>query len=83
MSYILFSSGGGIATPVSIVNGGTGAYNPNDAMVNLSSPAFDISSKSPDWGLLPIIPAVGANPHENERAINELITALQMLGVVV
>ena len=83
MSYILFSSGSSLATPVSIANGGTGANNPIDAMVNLSSPAFDISSKSPDWGLLSIIPPAGSNPHENERAIIELIGTLQVLGVIV
>ena len=84
MSYILFaSSGGGLATPVSIVNGGTGSDNPSGAMVNLSSPTFDISSKSPDWGLIPITPPAAPDPAENERAIQELITALRTLGVVV
>ena len=85
MSYILFaSSGGGLATPVSIVNGGTGSDNASGAMVNLSSPNFDASSKSVDWGLIPITPPlVPADPVENERAINEIITTLQTLRVVV
>ena len=83
MSYILFSSGGTLATPVSIANGGTGANTASGAMVNLSSANFDLSSKSPDWGLLPIIPPAAPDPVENERAIQELITALQTLGVVV
>lgn len=84
MSYILFaSSGGGLATPVSIVNGGTGSDNPSGAMVNLSSPAFDVSSKAVDWGLIPITPPAAPDPIENERAIQEIITALQTLGVVV
>ena len=84
MSYILFSSsGGGLATPVSIVNGGTGSDNPSGAMVNLSSAAFDISSKTPDWGLIPITPPlVPADPVENERAINEIIAVLQSLRVI-
>ena len=83
MSYILTASGSSLATPVSIANGGTAADNESQAMINLSSPAFDISSKSPDWGAIPIIPPGGPDPIENERAINELIAALQVMGVVI
>lgn len=83
MSYILTAQGSSLATPVSIVNGGTGATTPLDAMVALSTIPFGQSSASPDWGQLPVIPpAVPADPAENERAIQEIIATLQQLGVI-
>lgn len=82
MSYILTAQTG-VATPVSILNGGTGQTTPLDAMVALSTAFFGQSSASPDWGQLPITPPiVPADPVENERAINEIIQALTTLGVI-
>jgi len=73
-----------IATPVSIALGGTGSVNPFDAMTALTTPPFAITSQSPDWGVIPINPPIfPADPVENERAINEIIAALQLLGVTV
>lgn len=84
MSYILTAQGSSLATPVSIVNGGTGQTTPLDAMVALSTAFFGQSSANPDWGQLPITPpVVPADPVENERAINEIIAILQQLGVIV
>ena len=83
MSYILTAQGSSIVTPVSILNGGTGQTVPLDAMVALSTPFFGQSSASPDWGQLPITPSAHQDPQENMRAINELIMALQVLGVIV
>ena len=84
MSYIMRPAGSSLATPVSIVNGGTGQITPLDAMVALSSPAFGQSSANPAWGTTPVPPpAVPADPVENARAINDLISVLVNLGVIV
>jgi len=73
-----------LATPVSIPNGGTGSVNPIDAMTALTTPTFGLSSQSPDWGVVPLLPPVApADPVENERAINDIIATLQLLGVTV
>ena len=83
MSYIMRPNSATIATPVSIALGGTGSVNPFDAMNALTTPTFAITSQSPDWGIIPIVPPAAPDPFENERAINEIIGALLALGVVV
>ena len=83
MSYILFAtSGGGLATPVSVPNGGTSADNAKDAVVNLTSPAFGASASSVDWGILPV-PAVAApDLGAIEISLTELLNTLQTLSII-
>jgi len=83
MSYIMRPDSATIATPVSIGNGGTSAATPNDAMINLTSPAFANSASAPDWGSIPVNPPPAPDANENFIAINELIATLQILGVIV
>jgi hypothetical protein len=83
MSYILTASGSSLATPVSILNGGTGQTTPLDALVALSTPFFGASGGNADWGQLSITPPlVPADPAENDRAIQEIIQVLQQLRVI-
>ena len=83
MSYILFASTGTAVTyPISVVNGGTGASDPFQAVTNLSSPAFATSSSSSDWGIIPV-PAVAApDVGALEVSVNELLNGLQALGII-
>lgn len=84
MSYIMRPDSASIAVPVSIPDGGTGSVNPIDAMTALTTPPFALSTQSPDWGIIPIVPPIApADPVENERAINDIIATLQLLGVTV
>ena len=82
MSYILTSSsGGGIATPVSIANGGTGQNNAVDGLTALvvgSGAPNQNSTKSlsaPNWGD-PLVPT--GDPTFD---INEIVLFLTNLGV--
>lgn len=77
------SSGTSVTLPLVVGEGGTGAITPNDAMINLTSPAFANSASAPDWGTIPVPPPNVPDANENFTAINELITALQALGVIV
>ena len=83
MSYILFATtGGGLATPVSIPNGGTGAATASVAIANLTSDAFNNSAQSGDWGtgnFPPLDPA--ATVGEVVNGFNQLLTYLQEIGV--
>ena len=83
MSYILTSSsGGGIATPVSIANGGTGQNNAVDGLTALvvgSGAPNQNSTKSlaaANWGD-PFIPT--GDPTND---INELVGFLSILGLM-
>ena len=70
MSYILFaSSGGGLATPVSVLNGGTGVDAPSNVLTNLLNPQ-------------PPIPFAVPDPADLERAVNEVIQVLQNCVVI-
>ena len=83
MSYILFkSTGSSIATPVSIANGGTAADNKSDAMINLTSPAFNSSAQNSNWGTINVPESGAPDPIENQIAVNTIIQALQDLGVL-
>ncbi len=83
MSYILFAtSGGGLATPVSVANGGTGADNGKDGMTNLTSVEFTASAISADWGLLPVPLPASPDPADLEASLIEVIGALQQLFVI-
>jgi len=80
MSYILTASSS-ISTPVSILNGGTGETTAANAMISLSSPAFQDSASSSDWGSLTVAeptPLVASN----NAAIVALIQHLQTLEVL-
>lgn len=84
MSYILFaSSGGGLATPVSIVNGGTGQTTAVNALSALSTPGFSLSGQDVNWGSTtvdsPILPAELDNVAD---VVDQLILALNALGVL-
>ena len=80
LSYILTA---GIATPVSIADGGTGQITAFAAMTALSSPTFQASSVNPMWGIqhVPLSPFPDAI--QNQLAINALISALQAIGVII
>ena len=82
MSYILTASGSSLATPVSIANGGTGAATANAAVVNLTSPAFEQSASSPDWGAIPVPAPTTPDPAELQNSIQELLKALQNLSII-
>jgi hypothetical protein len=83
MSYILFAtSGGGLATPVSVANGGTGADNTKDALVTLTSPAFQQSATEPSWGTIPVMSPPSPDPADLEASIQELLSALQTLMII-
>lgn len=82
MSYILFKAGSSISTPVSIANGGTGADTKAQAVINLTSPAFNNSAQSSDWGAIYIPESLAPDPSENMIAINTLLQTLQVLGVL-
>tara|TARA_R110000803_G_scaffold27367_2_gene64038 strand:- start:1543 stop:1797 length:255 start_codon:yes stop_codon:yes gene_type:complete len=83
MSYILFSSGSSLATPVSIANGGTGNITAPLAMNALTSTAFSTSSQNINWGSTvvdsPILPADLDNVAD---VVDQLILALNDLGVL-
>ncbi len=83
MSYILFSSGGGIATPVSIANGGTGQTTAGAALSALSSAAFAFSGGSENWGQTNIVaPQFPFSADDNATILIDLIDALTDIGVV-
>lgn len=76
------SSGTSITLPLAVAEGGTGATTPSQGMINLSSPAFDVSASSPDWGQLPVPAPAVPDANENFVAITELLTTLRTLGVI-
>jgi hypothetical protein len=83
MSYILFSSGSSLATPVSIANGGTGATTASTAIENLSTIAFSTSSQSTDWGSTVVNPPnLPADLDNVADVVDQLIFALQGVGVL-
>jgi|APSaa5957512493_1039668.scaffolds.fasta_scaffold283694_1 hypothetical protein len=84
MSYILFaSSGGGLATPVSIANGGTGQTTAEAALSALSSSAFAVSGASTSWGQANlVIPQPPYSADENGAILTDLIDALVAIGVI-
>tara|TARA_R110001632_G_scaffold117970_1_gene230193 strand:- start:279 stop:533 length:255 start_codon:yes stop_codon:yes gene_type:complete len=83
MSYILFSSGSSLATPVSIANGGTGAITAPLAMDALTSSAFSTSSQSTDWGSTVVNPPTFPFDLDNVAdVVDQLILALQGVGVL-
>jgi len=83
MSYILFSSGSSLATPVSIANGGTGSTNASDAMEALTTTEFASSSQSTNWGGISITaPSEPFDADQNATAIIDLIDILTTLGVL-
>ena len=84
MSYILFAtSGGGLATPVSIANGGTGETVAAAALEALSTIPFANSGQNTDWGTVlvdaPILPADLDNVAD---VVDQLLQALQGIGVL-
>ncbi len=84
MSYILTAStGGGLPTPVRIVDGGTGSATASDAITALSSIEFNVSAQSAQWGVVAVAPPV-LPPDINDIAtvIDQLIAALQTVGVI-
>ena len=84
MSYILTAStGGGLATPVSIANGGTNSATASDAITALTSIAFNVSAQSADWGVAAVTPPV-LPPDINDIAdvLDQLIGALTAVGVL-
>ena len=83
MSYILFAtSGGGLATPVSIANGGTGGNTSKIAMDNLSSPAFSAPAANVNWGALAVTAPLNPDPVENQAAILELLNVLFQCQII-
>lgn len=83
MSYILFSSGSSLATPVSIANGGTGSITAPLAMNALTSIAFSTSSQSGDWGGTTVNPpSLPADLDNVADVVDQLIFALQGVGVL-
>lgn len=81
MSYILTASSS-ITTPVSILNGGTGETTAQNAMISLSSPAFENSASSVSWGVLTVAPPVGPpSDAANQAAIVSILEHLQTLEV--
>jgi len=83
MSYILFSSGSSLATPVSIANGGTGANTASLAMNALTSIAFSTSSQSTDWGSTTVdAPTFPFEIDNVADVVDQLIQALQGLSVL-
>ena len=77
------ASGTSLTTPISVAEGGTGETDTVNAMITLSSPAFQVSAVAPDWGVTPVQPSMAPDGVANQIAINELITVLQTLGVIV
>ena len=83
MSYILFSSGSSLATPVSIANGGTGAITALSAMEALTSVAFSRSSQSGDWGGTTVNPPSFPPDVDNVAdVVDQLILALQGVEIL-
>ena len=83
MSYILTAQGSSIATPVSILNGGTGQSTAQAALSALSTAAFAVSGASVDWGQVNIVsPTSPFSANDNGAVLTDLIDALVQLGVL-
>ena len=82
MSYILTASGSSLATPVSVANGGTGAATASEAVINLTSPAFEASASNNDWGSIPVPIPPSPDPADLELSLTELLKALQDLQII-
>lgn len=82
MSYILAPPASPVSYPISVANGGTGSTDKETAVITLTSPAFNGSAQSPDWGILPIPPIGSTDPTEIANVCNQLIVALQQLMVI-
>jgi len=82
MSYILTAGGSSLATPVSIVNGGTGGTTAKQAMENLTSPEFSVSANEPFWGQIPVSAPPSPDPADLELSLQELLAALQQLAII-
>lgn len=73
-----------LVTPVTIANGGTGGISKDEAITNLSSPAFNTSAQSADWGALTVFAPVGdPDTAANQASILDIINALTTIGVIV
>jgi hypothetical protein len=82
MSYILTASGSSLATPVSVANGGTGADNTKDALITLTSPAFEVSATEPNWGAIPVMTPPSKAEADLFASLQELLAALQQLAII-
>ena len=80
MSYVIRK---GIATPISIADGGTGQITSTAAMTALSSAAFQASSVNVDWGTQVVPPSPIPDANANFVALNALISALSTIGVII
>ena len=77
------SSGGGLTSPVAIVDGGTGQTTSQDAMVALSSTLFQVSAVNVNWGNQTVTPPLGIpDTAANQAAILDLISILEIIGVL-
>ena len=84
MSYILFNTESTpVSYPISVANGGTGETDAVNAMITLSSPAFQVSAVAPDWGTQNVDGSLAPDAFENFTAINNLNAALKSIGVIV
>jgi len=81
LSYILKASST-IATPIDIEDGGTGQITSTAAMTALSSAAFQTSSVNADWGTQVVSASPAPDANANMTALNDLIIALQSIGVI-
>jgi hypothetical protein len=81
VSYIL-TAATVVPSPTTVANGGTGGTTASEAIINLSSPAFNTSAQSGDWGTISVSPPAAPDAASNYAAILELINTLTALGVI-
>ena len=84
LSYILFSTGGGgLTSPVGIVDGGTGETTAASALEALSTIAFANSGANVNWGSTTIDPPVLPADLDNVAdVVDQLIQGLNALGIL-
>jgi hypothetical protein len=82
MSYFQIPATEATTYPISVANGGTGATTPSEAITNLSSPAFNNSAQSVDWGVISVAPPAAPDAAANSATIIELLNTLTALGVI-
>jgi len=83
MSYVLTTAGASVTYPISVANGGTGATTAQNAMITLSSPAFESSASNNSWGTVNVPEPPIADATMNKAAIDAILQALVSLGVLV
>lgn len=83
MSYILTATSTPLATPISILNGGTGSTTASGAIENLTSADFLVSASSTSWGQISVAsPTPPFSTDDNGSVLTDLIDALAALGVI-